>query len=241
MQYDIEGTGGILQTPATATMERALVGDDSAAAEIIRRLAAGDSRLAAAVARPNDPAAERIRFLLVQYLARGTWQGRILPLPSGFHAGREGHHLRNLISHAAVTQPATSWERTLLESLRDPDPVQRQVTAQLLSGNDRHAVLDALVSLLGAREEGVRWAAAMALPRGNQATVEALLYALSSREVVPEMRHVAAYVLRHLGDATLRQHVAPVVQALDASDYRVEVPLVANDALRALAAHRTGM
>jgi hypothetical protein len=59
-----------------------------------------------------------------------------------------------------------------------------------------------------------------------------VLRRLAGRDLSPEMRHVAAYVLRAVPDDVLRRELAPVVQALDASDYRLAAPLAAGAALQ---------
>jgi hypothetical protein len=232
--------GGTALTLSAALMERALVGDGSGAAELLRRLAAGDTQLAAAVARPDDPEAERVRRGIVQFLALGTWLGHALPLPRGYHAGRDGQHLRDLVAQAACSGPPRGWQATLVELLLDPDPLIRQMAATLLGQCSGHLVLTALVAALGDRDESVRWAAATTLARRDAAGAEALLRRLASRDLVPEMRRVAAHVLRHCHDVTLRQTVAPVVQALDGSDYQVTTPVAAAAALRALGERQPG-
>lgn len=228
-------------TLSAALMERALVGDDHGAAELLRRLAAGDSRLGAAIARPDDPEAERVRFGIVQFLAVGTWQGRALPLPRGYHAGRDGQRLRDLIAQAACGGPPRGWQATLLDMLRDPDALLRQMAATLLGQCGGQLALTALVAALGDHDESVRWAAATVLARHDADSAQVLLRRLASRDLAPEMRRVAAHVLRHCHDVTLRQTVAQVVQALDGSDYQVTTPLAAAAALRALGERLGGM
>lgn len=232
---------GMALTPSAALLERVLVGDDRGAAELLRRLAAGDARLAAAVALADEPDAERIRYAIVRFLALGIWLGHTLPLPRGYHAGREGQHLRDLVTHAACNAPSRGWQATLMELLHDPEPLLRQMAATLLGQCTSPAVLTALVAALSDRDEGVRWAAAATLARRDLAGTEALLRRLASRELAPEMRRVAAHVLRHLHDVMIRQTVAPVVQALDSSDYQVATPLAAAAALRTLGARPPGM
>jgi HEAT repeats len=227
---------GTAQTPSAALIERALLGEASAAAEVIRRLAAGDVALMRAVSEPGNPHAERGREVLLHYLALGTWQAQRLPLPAGYHAGRDGQRLRDLITRAACDEHVPAWQNTLIDGLHDPNPVLRQTTAALLSECRKPPAVAALVATLSDRDEGVRWAAATALVRGGQAAVEAVLRRLTGQDIAPEMRHVAAYVLRHVPDLAVRQKVAPVVQALDGSDYRVSAPLAAGAALHALRA-----
>jgi hypothetical protein len=67
-----------------------------------------------------------------------------------------------------------------------------------------------------------------------------VLRQLVAHEVTPEARHVMAYVLRRTGDEALRQRSAPVVEALDASDYRVAAPQAANQVLAALGTTTSG-
>lgn len=237
MGYGAGVGGGSGLTPSGALVERALVGDDEAAAQLIKRLAAGDPALAEAVGRAGDPNAARIRTLLVHYLAYGTWQGRRLPLPPGFHAGHDTRHLREQVVRSAAM--ASAWRQTLVDGLRERgDPVFRQACAALLVGSRDPQALEGLVATLSDADEGVRWAAAMALSGAGRPVVEMLLRHLCG-EVGPEIRYVAAYVLRSTSDAPLRQLVARVVQALNASDYRVAAPLAANDVLRTLSADQS--
>jgi HEAT repeats len=221
-------------TPEAGLVERAALDDERAGAELVRRLTAGDAMLHKLVARPNDPTAERLRFLVLRYLGRGVWNGRQPPLAGGFHAGRECHHLRKLIAQVACSSDPDGWERTLLEGLNDADVVIRRESAHMLAGCERPSVVQALVQELSVRDEGVRWAAALALAGAGRITAEAVLRRLVIPELSPELRHPAAHVLRTLKDTALRQRLAHVVEALDASDYRVEAPQAANDALRLL-------
>jgi hypothetical protein len=229
-------TAGAALTPAAALIERALLGDGGASVEVLRRLAAGDTFLVHAVSQSGGPRAEQVRAALLQFLALGTWEGVRLPLPPGFYAGREGQHLRDLIAGSVCTERAPAWQTTLMDGLRDPSPVVRQTAAALLTGCNKPTAVTALVATLSDRDEGVRWAAALALSHGGRAAVEAVLRRLASHELVPEIRHVSAYVLRYVSDLAVRQQVAQVAQALDASDYRVGAPLAAGAALRALSA-----
>ena len=103
------------------------------------------------------------------------------------------------------------------------------------TGGDLDA-LEAVVSALGDPDESVRWVAAFTLATNDGAVVRALLRRLTSTEVVPEMRHTTAYVLRNIPDAAVRRQVAPVIEALDSGSYRIATPLAASAALRALEA-----
>jgi hypothetical protein len=230
------GAAGAPLTPGAALIEHALLNDVVAAAQVLRRLAAGDTALEHTILQLGSAYGERLRAAMLQYLALGTWQGQRLPLPSGFHAGREGQHLRDLIVGSACTERAPAWQTTLVDGLRDASPVVRQTAAALLSGCNKPTAVAVLVATLSDRDEGVRWAAALALARCDRMAMEAVLRRLASHELVPEIRQVSAYVLRNLSDVALRQRVAPVVQALDGSDYRVGAPLAAGAALRTLSA-----
>lgn len=232
LDQSVEYSGGMLPAPTLA--QRAAANDLSAASELVRRLSAGDVTLAHAVGAASDPAARSVRDALVRFLARGQWHGRALPLPSGFHAGRASQHLRDLLIQAACAEHVPAWRATLLDALPDADAVVRQTAASLLSQCRGPDVVAALVAVLSDREESVRWAAALALAHMDRAGVAVVLKRLASQDVRPEMRHVAAHVLRHAHDAALREQLAPVVQALDGSNYRVEAPLAAEDALQRL-------
>ncbi len=233
MEYHIEPGAGPVSAPAPALIERALRDDDEAAA-LVRRLAAGERGLTRAVAEVGDQDAAAVRRALLLYLAHGTWQGHLLPLPPGFHAGREAHELRKHITECVCMGRTNGWHRTLLGGLGDRDVVVCQTAASLLSGCHDLAVVEALTGLLSVHEEAIRWTAAMALVPSGRPAAEALLRRIVTRELVPEMRHVSAYVLRHVPDEALRYTVAPVVQALDASTYRIETPPAAEAALRRL-------
>lgn len=214
---------------------RAAADDRTAAAELVRRLAAGEGALARTVAAPGDPNAKRVRGALVSYLARGQWHGQPLPLAPGHHASHAGQHLREIVMQTACSERVPAWRATLFEALRDGDAVVRHTAAALLGQCHGQDAITSLVSLLDDPDESVRWAAAIALAHMDWPGIESVLRRLAEREVRPEMRHVAAYVLRHAHDLALREQVAPVVQALDGSNYRVEAPLAAEDALRRLA------
>jgi hypothetical protein len=223
-------------TPAAALMERALLDDPEAAIEVIRRLAGGDASLSHTITQAESDTAARLRAVLLHFVALGTWQGHLLPLPAGYHAGFAGQHLRDLIAGAVCTETSPVWQLTLVDGLRDPVPAVRQTCAMLLAGCHKPMAATALVATLSDRDEGVRWAAALALTHGDQAVVVAVLRRLTSPEFVPEMRHVTAYMLRYLRDPAVRQVVAPVVHALDGTDYRVTAPMAAGAALAGLSA-----
>lgn len=222
--------------PAPADLvARAAADDRTAAADLVRRLATGEGALARAVATPGDSDAGRVRGALVGYLARGQWHGQPLPLAVGHHASHAGQHLREIVMQAACAEHVPAWRATLLAALHDSDAVVRHTAASLMGQCRGQDAITALVTLLDDHDEGVRWAAAIALAHMDWPGIESLLRRLAGREVRPELRHVAAYVLRHAHDAALREQMAPVVQALDSSNYRVEAPLAAEDALRRLA------
>jgi hypothetical protein len=225
------GAGGSAQTPATALCQRALAGDDSAAVEVLSRLAAGDGPLMRYVSQPQDEAAGRVREAVVGYLARGRWQGRTLGLPGGSHAGKTGRRLRDLIAQACQTGSASCWEQSLLTLTRDLDPLVREIAIHLLECSRAPEVITALLAALNDRDERVRWAAAFELARSGPLGAEAVLRQIVTHEITPESRHVMAYVLRRTGDESLRQQSATVVEALDAADYRVAAPLAANQVL----------
>lgn len=215
-------------------IERAAGNDLEAAAEVVHGLAGGDAYVVRAVGKPGDPAAERVRDALVHYLARGNWQGNTLPLPPGYHAGHASQRLRGVIIQAAYNEVAPVWQASLLTALRSNDSGMRQTAAMLLGHCGRAEINTALVAALGDRDESVRWAAASALVHADKPGIEWLLQRLAGEALVPEMRRVAAYVLRHTTHMDLRDVLAPVAQALDASDYRVETPIAAEGAWRAL-------
>lgn len=220
---------------ATDVLARAAADDRMAAAEVVRRLAAGDAFLARAVAAPGDEAAGRVRGALLRYLARGQWHGQPLPLAPGHHASHAGQHLREIVMQAACAERVPAWRATLLDALRDGDAVVRHTAAALLGQCRGPDAVGSLVVMLGDPDESVRWAAAIALAHMGWPGIDAVLRRLAEREVRPEMRHVAAYVLRHAHELALREQVAPVVQALDSSNYRVQAPLAAEDTLRRMA------
>ncbi len=228
-------------TPEAGLVERALHGDGVAVTQVVHRLAAGDAGLAYAVGDPRPPDAARMRTTLLRFLALGTWQGHALPRPAGpdLYAGRDGRRLREHIGHAVCLGPVTGWQATALAALRDPDPRLRQLAISALASCGYPEVLIALADAMGDHDEGVRWAAAIALAR-HDAGARAVLTRLTLHDLPPEMRHVAAYVLRHLADSSLQQEVAPVVEALNGSEYRVAAPLAADDVLRRLGARLTG-
>jgi hypothetical protein len=226
---------GSAPTPAAALCQRALAEDDSAAIELINRLAAGDGQFLSYVAQPRDQQAARVREALVGYLARGRWLGRSLSLPAGAHAGRTGQTLREQIMKAAQATTSAGWEQTLLGLARDPDAVLRETAIHLLEGSRAPTVVAALLTALHDRDERVRWAAAMGLAKIGRLGAEGVLRQMVTQEVTPESRHVMAYVLRRTTDKALRQLAASVVEALDASDYRVAAPQAANQVLAALA------
>jgi hypothetical protein len=105
---------------------------------------------------------------------------------------------------------------------------------------DDPCALQAAVKPLGDANERVRWATAVALAHRDGATVEAIPRRLTSSELVPEMRHTAAYVLRTVPDAAARRLVAQVVAALDSANYHMATPVAADAVLRALDARRSG-
>ena len=228
-------------TPEAALVERALHGDGTAVVQVVHRLAAGDAGVARAVGDPRSADAGRMRTALLRFLALGTWQGHPLPRPAGpdLYAGRDGRRLREHIGHAVCLGPVTGWQASALAALRDPDPRPRQAAIAALAPCGYPEVLAALADAMGDHDEGVRWAAAIALAR-HDAGARAVLTRLTQHELTPEMRHVAAYVLRHLADTSLQQEVAPVVEALNSSDYRVAAPLAADAVLRALGARLAG-
>lgn len=230
MQFNSE-PGGTALTPAAALCQRALAGDDSAAVEVLHRLAAGDGRLMTAVSAPHDPQAERVREAVVAYLARGRWLGHALPIASGAYAGRTGRHLRDLIAQSCQAGASAGWEQTLLSMLGNPDALVRETVLHLLECSRAPEVLAALLTAMSDRDERVRWAAGIELGHTGRVGAEAVLRQIVSHEVTPEARHVMAYVLRRTEDEVMRQRAAPVVEALDASDYRVAAPLAANQVL----------
>jgi hypothetical protein len=212
--------------------------DDAAAATLIRHLVDGDSRLLHAVAQADDPQAAGVRHALLRYLAHGLWQGQQVPLPPGFHAGRETHRIRRRINES-ISAGHAAWQRALLDGLAEGDGAVRQISVSLLGGCQSAEVLDALGTLLCVHDEGMRWAAAMALIASGRAGAQAVLRRMVTHEVVPEMRHVAAYVLRYVPDEALRQTLAPVVRALDDSSYRIAAPPAAEVVLAELERPRT--
>jgi hypothetical protein len=207
--------------------------DDAAAVTLIRHLVDGDSQLLHAIARADDPPAAAARHALLRYLAHGLWQGHLLPLPPGFHAGRETHRIRRRINES-ISTGHVAWQRTLLDGLAANDGAVRQISVSLLGGCQSGEVLDTLATLLCVRDEGMRWAAAMALIASGRAGARAVVRRMVTHEVVPEMRHVAAYVLRYVPDEALRHSLAPVVRALDDASYRLVAPPAAEVALTAL-------
>jgi hypothetical protein len=221
-------------TPVAALCQQALAGDDSAAIELITRLAAGDVQLMRYVSHPRDEEARRVREAVVRYVARGRWLGRPLPLSAGAHAGPMGRQLRDRIAQSCQTGASSCWEQTLLGLTRDPDPLVREIAIHLLECSRAPEVIAAQLTALGDRDERVRWAAAMELAKTGRFGPETVLHQLVNHEVTPESRHVMAYVLRRTADETLRQQCAPVVEALDAADYRVAGPLAANQVLATL-------
>jgi hypothetical protein len=212
--------------------------DDDAAVTLIHRLVDGDTRLLHAVARADDPQAAAVRHALLYYLAHGLWQGHLLSLPPGFHAGRETHRIRRRINES-ISAGHAAWQRTLLDGLAEGDGAVRQISVSLLGGCQSAEVLDALAALLSVHDEGMRWAAAMALIASGRAGAHAVLRRMVTHEVVPEMRHVSAYVLRYVPDEALRQTLAPVVRALDDSSYRIQAPPAAEAVLAELERPRT--
>ncbi len=207
--------------------------EDTAAVTLIRRLVDGDVQLLHAMARADDPPAAATRHALLRYLAHGLWQGHLLPLPPGFHAGRETHRIRRRINES-ISAGHAAWQRTLLDGLAEGDGAVRQISVSLLGGCQSTDVLDALATLLCMHDEGMRWAAAMALIASGRAGARAVLRRMVTHEMVPEMRHVAAYVLRYVPDEALRQTLAPVVRALDDSSYRIAAPPAAEAVLAEL-------
>lgn len=235
MDLEMASSSPMIAPGALATLvERAAANDVDAAATIIHGIAHGDSQVMRAVSRPGDPSAEQVRGAVVQYLARGTWQGLTLPLPYGYHAGNASHRLREVIIQATYKETVPVWQTSLLAALRSNDSGKRQVAALLLGHCGRAEIISALVTALGDHDESVRWAAASALVHANTTGIEWLLRQLGSQALVPEMRRVAAYVLRHTTHMELRDILAPVALGLDASDYRIETPLAAEHALREL-------
>jgi HEAT repeat protein len=230
MQFSSDPVASAL-TSAASLCQRALAGDDSAAVELLNRLAAGDRQLESYVSSSQDPRAARVREAVVLYLARGRWLGHALPLPPGAHAGLTGRHLRDLIAQAAQTGSASAWGRTLFALMGDPDAVVRETAIHLLECSRTPEVVFALVEALGDRDERVRWAAGIELAKTGRLGAEAVLRHVVMHEVTPEARHVMAYVLRHTADETLRQEAATVVEALDSTEYRVAAPLAANRVL----------
>jgi HEAT repeat protein len=230
MQFSSDPIGSA-RTPAVSLCQRALTGDDSAAIELLTRLAAGDRQLESYVSSSQDAQAARVREAVVAYLARGRWLGRALPLPPGSHAGQMGRHLRELIAQAAQTGSASAWGRTLLALLGDPDAVVRETAIHLLECSRTPEVVFALLEALGDRDERVRWAAGIELAKTGRLGAEGVLRHIVMHEVTPEARHVMAYVLRRTADEALRQQAATVVEALDSTEYRVAAPLAANRVL----------
>src|SRR5579859_2881724 len=112
-------TAGMVLSHSLALLQRAAADDLNAAAEVVRRLAAGDVELAHQIATASDPGAQRMRAALARYLARGQWHGQPLPLPPGFHAGRAGQHLRDLVTQAACMEHQPAWRASLLDTLND--------------------------------------------------------------------------------------------------------------------------
>ncbi|HEY7984387.1 MAG TPA: HEAT repeat domain-containing protein [Ktedonobacterales bacterium] len=213
--------------------------ENDAAVTLIHRLVDGDTHLLHAVARADDATAAAVRHVLLRYLAHGLWQGHLLPLPPGFHAGRETHRIRRRINES-ISAGHAAWQRTLLDGLAEGDGSVRQISVSLLGGCQSAEALDALATLLAVHDEGMRWAAAMALIASGRAGARATLRRMVTREVVPEMRHVAAYVLRYVPDEALRHTLAPVVRALDDSSYRIAAPPAAETALAELERPRAG-
>lgn len=222
--------------PATlaGVIARAAADDLQAAAEVVHGMTGGDARVIRAVGKPGDSAAEQVRGALVQYLARGTWHGQMLPLPAGYHAGPACQHLRGVIIQTAYNEQVPVWQTSLLDALRSNDSGMRHTAANLLGHAGRPEINAALVTALSDHDESVRWAAASALIHADRAGIEVLLQRLAGHTLVPEMRRVSAYVLRHTTHKELRDILAPVALALDATDYRVETPIASGDALRAL-------
>jgi HEAT repeat protein len=207
---------------------------------LIRLLAAGDTDLWEVVGDPLSSTAGHLRETLLSYLALGNWQGWPLSLQAGSRLSHEARVLRTRISAVACESAALGWRATLLATLRDPDPRLRRVAVTLLGACDDPCALQAAVKLLGDANEHVRWAAAVALARHHGATVEAIPRRLTSSEMVPEMRHTAAYVLRIVPGAAAWRLVAQVVAALDSANYHVATPVAADAVLRALDARRSG-
>jgi hypothetical protein len=230
--------GGALAPLVPEVLMAQALREDDAAVALIHRLVDGDSRLLHALARADDPQAAVARLVLLRYLAHGLWQGHLLPLPPGFHAGRETHRIRRRINES-ISAGHAAWQRTLLDGLAEGDGAVRQISVSLLGGCQSAEALDALATLLGVHDEGMRWAAAMALIASGRAGALAALRRMVRHEVVPELRHVAAYVLRYVPDEALRQTLAPVVRALDDSSYRIAAPPAAEAALAELERPRT--
>ena len=225
--------GSAYPLPVPEVLMAQALGDDAAAVTLIRHLVDGDTRLLHAVARADDPQAAAARHALLRYLAHGLWQGHLLPLPPGFHAGRETHRIRRRINES-ISAGHAAWQRTLLDGLAESDGAVRQISVSLLGGCQSTEVLDTLATLLCVHDEGMRWAAAMALIASGRAGARAVLRRMVTHEVVPEMRHVAAYVLRYVPDEALRHSLAPVVRALDDSSYRIAAPPAAEATLAEL-------
>jgi hypothetical protein len=222
-------------TSTSALLERAGSGDVEAAAEVIRRLAAGDVTLSERLRQPGAAGPSRTRAALVGYLAVGTWLGHGLPLSLGYRAGQQARQLRADIASALCVEPSVAWRTTLLDALHATDPLIRRSAATLLSACPSTEVLTALVDALADPDEGARWAAALALTHGGLHATELILQQLAGPRLVPEMRYVAAYVLRRTPDLTVRMTVDPVVHALESGIYRIDAPQAAEAALRALA------
>ena len=179
----------------------AIQGKTTATLTLIRRLAAGDEELWAALDDPLSSVAEESREALLRYLALGGWQGWQLPLPEGSRISPEACILQAGISIAACVSAALGWRTTLLAALRDSDPRPRRGAVTLLGGcsacnacnacNDPCALL-AAVKLLGDPDECVRWAAAVALAHHDSVAIEAIPRRLTSSELAPELRHTTA-------------------------------------------------
>lgn len=162
-------------TPPQILAQEAAEGRRGAAWRLLHWVIENDPRAMIAVSSSQDP---RLAQHLLEWIALGTWAGKVFTVPPALRSPYARTRLRTLFMPPSGIDPAIS-ERALLPALRDTRPAVRETAMHLLGMMGSRAAIPELISALHDPAPNMRQRAIEALGRsGSPDAVPALLNAL---------------------------------------------------------------